>query len=126
MTARQLKDADEFPLHLLPEFASLPLEPEWVWVAEDGGVIVGVIACLRGHGMVLPLRIMVADDAPQSTALLLLRAARRGSQRGGCVGFAAFLNLERDEEARLARIGERMGATVRRVTHVLMGGPFHA
>ena len=113
VTVRLLRLDDEVPYASLQRggiplgWEHIGLDPEWTWVAEHQGSIVGILVCGYIFPMLLLSRIAMAPSAPPATPLLLLRRAMRDARRRGLVGYLTFLSDSAAAEGQLMRIVQR-------------------
>lgn len=82
----------------------LPLDKNWAWVCISGGFIVGLFLASPCHGSAFIVRVIAGDGAPKTWVRRIFRqAAKDMIEMGYRVAFT-FLNLQRTEEARLAKM----------------------
>lgn len=116
VVARKLFKGEELPFHHGLE--PLELDPEWGWVAEAGGVVVGVLLLAPVHGSVMLVRLVGAENAPRIWFKKVLTLASKDVlARGYKVAFCHF-NLEQPQEARLAKIIMGHGKSGRRAVSI--------
>lgn len=98
---------------ILPEmnsgFEMLSPDPDWQWLAEHEGKVVGQLIGVNAHGLFLMLRMVVLDSAPNITTRMLLHAALEESHDKGCLGYTTFLTDGAPQEVKLMRIVLRSG-----------------
>lgn len=111
--ARQLRHEDTIPSSLEAAFDILhQLDPQWVWVLDDCGVITGVLVASPAHGMAVIWRISISPSASHVAPVRLLRVFLRDIRRRGMRGYMTVVNLNSSTQAQLARIIERSGGKV--------------
>lgn len=99
---RHMHTWDIFPTSL---WAGDKLNTHWVWVAaDDRDRPVGALITAPAHGVVMLLRVWLADDAPRHLLLTMLRSAARECKALGMDKWMTFLNASAPNEIRLARI----------------------
>ncbi len=100
----------------------LKLDSDWVWLAEDGDRVVGVLIAASCHGLVFIWRVKMVADAPHWALGRLFRRFIRDLRRRGCLGYITFLDVvNRPAEQALARIAFRAGAHFTTATTVIYG-----
>lgn len=99
----------------------LTLDPNWVWLAEEEGRVVGVLIASNCHGLVFIWRVKMLPDASYWALGKFFRKFIRDIKERGCLGYLTFLNMHRPEEAALARIAYRAGANFTTATSVVYG-----
>lgn len=124
LKTRGMRAADVIPGALLKKtgFDNLPLDPKWCWVATSDGEICGVLIGGNMHGIFYMLRIVTAPDSPVETAMLLLRKAMRDALSHGCIGALTYLDLSKENEKKLLRIGLRAGGSAAATSGVWLAG----
>jgi len=113
ITVRTLRAGEPLPTLPSPDglplgFESLPLDHDWIWLAEHDAACVGILITAPAHGILLLFRITMAPDAPPAAALLLLRRAFREARVRGCAGWMTVLQDSSEAEVRLMRVLTRM------------------
>lgn len=100
----------------------LSIDPEWVWLAEDGGKVVGILIAAPCHGMVFIWRVKMLPEASYWSLGKLFRNFIRDLRKRKCLGYIAFLDLvgQKNEQA-IARIAARAGAHFTTATTVVYG-----
>lgn len=106
-------------------FEGLPLDHEWVWLAEHHGQCVGILIAAPAHSILLIFRITLTSTAPAAAALLLLRRAFRDARARGCAGWMSVLADQSPAEVRLMRIAMRVQATCIPMSGMWAGGTFN-
>jgi hypothetical protein len=94
----------------LTGFENLAVIPEWVWVAEYYGRIVGAVFACNAHGLLILLRIVTTTYAPAGCLVPLLRQTFRDAKSRGLIGFVAQFQEGKLNEERLLGICVRAGA----------------
>lgn len=79
------------------------IDPEWVWVAEKGGRLIGCIVASPAHGTAIVWRV-VSDG---SCLLPLLRTFYRDIRKRGCMGYMTIVDPRIKEQAKLQKVMER-------------------
>lgn len=130
ISIRNLREGETLPVISSPDglplgFEGLPLDHEWVWLAEQAGRCVGILITAPAHSILMIFRITMASDAPSSTALLLLRRAFREARQRGCAGWMSVLADQSPAEVRLMRIAMRVEATCIPMSGMWVGGTFN-
>lgn len=109
MLTRNLRADEKLPSRFDNGFADFKLDPQWVWVAEYGGQLVGIAVAAPTHGIAFLLRLIAAPYAPKSTTLKLLRQMLGDVRARGFKVVMTFLSGE-PTELKLARIAAKAGA----------------
>lgn len=86
------------------------LQKEWIWVAKVGWKPVAILIAAPCQNFATLLRIYATKEAPRSVFVGLLRKVLADIYSRGYSRFLVSLDLERTEEARLARIIKRAGS----------------
>jgi hypothetical protein len=110
----ELKDGESWEL--------LQLDPDWVWLEEAAGRVVGILIAGNCHGLVFIWRVKVLPNAPYWTLGKLLRRFVRDLKKRNCLGYITFLDLCGQEiEKSIFRIASRAGAHFTTATTVIYG-----
>ena len=101
----------------------LDIDPDWLWIVRDReDRIVGFLLACNCHGLVLIWRLRMTKGAPRYSLLRLLRGFIKDIRARGCLGYAAMLDLEREEERALYRIAFRAkGIFLPKAVSVILG-----
>lgn len=120
MIIRTLYPDEPLPESLFVGFKKL--DNDWVWVAENGGKIVGTLLGVPAHGLFLVLRIAGESDAPKTWALQILRRAFADVYVRGLTGFIAFIGTDTVSERKLFSISKRIGGVALDARILFFGG----
>lgn len=117
---RQMRSGDI----LLPEwecgFERLQnLDPEWVWVAEKGGQLVGCIVASPAHGTAIVWRV-ISDGF---CLLPLLRTFYRDIRKRGCMGYMTIVDPRIKGQEKLQKIIKRGKGDIVADGFTLMAAP---
>lgn len=111
--ARLMRRSDVIPAELEAGFDVLgQLDPDWVWVLEEGTRITGVLVASPAHGTAMLWRISISKQASRVSLVRLLRAFLRDSRSRGIRGYLTVVSLDNKSQSQLARIIERSGGKV--------------
>jgi hypothetical protein len=108
MIVDHLRDGEQLPdgALLLPD-----AEDAWIWVARDQfDVIVAYLVAVRGHGLVMPIRLHRLDVAPLSCINALLRTAIRECEGRGYRMYLTWIGSDSEGEKELREMCRRRGA----------------
>ena len=120
---RTLTPTEPLPTHLDDSLLLFPaVYRDWVWVAESDGLVIGLIVAIPCHGVVMILRAHMADGAPRTALLALLRRFFADVRARGYGYFMSWFG-EADAERVLARIAERLGGVIHRQMAVAIASP---
>src|SRR5438445_705543 len=97
VTSRLLFPSERVPSSLTAAYAKV--EPEWCWVALHRKEYVGCLLAANVHGVCFIARIAIADAAPQSTVVVLLRQFLKDCRLRKVTAYCTFLDLSREKEA---------------------------
>ena len=122
LTVRLLKESESLPAFFEAGFDQLgQLDPQWVWVAERRGQIVGCIVSSPCHGVALIWRLVAL---PESNCLLpMCRRFMADCRKRGLKGYMTWTNSENETQNHLQRIIKRIGGEVAPNNYQLIAGP---
>jgi hypothetical protein len=100
------------PTELMENLGVMQIDPEWQWLAEYEGKIVGQILGVNAHGILMLLRITSTKDAPKSWAVLGLRKVLRDARERGLIGYLCFLDDREKQEVKLMGLVQRSGGVL--------------
>jgi hypothetical protein len=121
MDVRTLKPGEALPAGMNTGYESMPIETNWVWVAEEDGKPVGVLMAAGCHGMVYIMRLCIPKKS-RIAAFLLLRACLRDSQSRGFQGFFFHIDPTMETDRHIMLLCRKAGAKQLMVPQVLMVG----
>ena len=123
-TVRVMRDYDRIPSELRAGFDLLgKLNTDWIWVAEQDGLIRGVLVAAPCHGVAMIYRLALMPGTPLSTLTALLRKFLADLRERGVVGYLTFLDPESKIQGKLKRIIERAKGKQIGGAHVVMAAP---
>lgn len=98
-------------LDILKEFHSLPLDGQWIWLAEQDDKVLGMAMASPMHGILFLMRMLVVEDAPPTIALSLIKRMGKDSKARGCFGYMCLLDPKQPAEMKLGRFFQRLPET---------------
>ena len=90
-------------------YENMPLQTDWVWVAEKDGKPEGVLMVAPCHGLIYMMRLCAKEDASPMVAVCLLRACMRESKRRGFRGFFTHIDPTKEMDRRISDLPEVRG-----------------
>lgn len=112
-TVRTLRKGEPMPEHIGEPFLKIAsIDPDWIWVAEYEGEVIGIIIAAYCHGFALVLRVKMEPDAPRPALLILLRRFFSDLRKRGLVGYVSWFEDKSYDEQTLRRISESLGGIV--------------
>ena len=100
----------------------LTLDPNWIWLEEADGEVVGILIAAPCHGLVFIWRVKMLSSAPYWALGKLFRRFIRDLKARGSLGYIAMLDISsRPAEQALARIAFRAGAMFTTATTMVYG-----
>ena len=125
IVVRLLRTGERLPDKFRPDpvIDVLQLDPEWVWVAERDGQVIGFIVAADCHKVVHVLRATIDPAAPRASLLIMLRQFFADCRTRGAIGFFSYFNMDRADERQLARIVSRIGGRVLFESDLCVGAP---
>ena len=91
-------------------FEKMPLQEDWVWVAERDGAPQGVLMAAPCHGLIYMMRLCVKEGAPAITAFRLLRACMRDTKARGFKGFFMHIDPTSEKDIKVWPACKKSGA----------------
>lgn len=116
------KELEKLPSELMDGMEPYTIDPEWQWVAEYDGKIVGQILACYAHGVPIIIRITSTKDAPKSWAVVALRQMLKDCRARGCVAFMTMLEDSKPQEVKLMRIVQKLGGYVKPFYGAIVAG----
>jgi hypothetical protein len=112
-TTRTLRHGERAPECLAePLFLLADLDPDWVWIAEHNGAVVGTVVACGCHGIALILRVRMSENAPRTALLILLRRFFADLRERKCNGYMVWFDPTNESEKVLQVIAEKLGGIV--------------
>lgn len=111
ITVRTLKPGEAMPQHLDTGFEKMAVMNDFVWVAEKGGKIIGILMAAPCHGVIFFVRVRVEKDAPTMTVALLFRKCVRDCKGRGFKGYFTYIDPSLETERRFIPICRKAGGT---------------
>ncbi len=109
ITVRTLKPGEAMPQHLETGFEQMPVMNDFVWVAEKGRKIIGILMAAPCHGIIFLVRLRTEKDAPAMTVGLLFRQCVKDWRERGFKGYFTYVDPNRETERRFIPICRRVG-----------------
>jgi len=91
-------------------FEKMPLQEDWVWVAERDGAPQGVLMAAPCHGLIYMMRLCVKEGSPAITAFRLLRACMRDTKARGFKGFFMHIDPTSEKDIKVWPACKKSGA----------------
>jgi hypothetical protein len=108
MNIRNMVKGDKLPEELRTGFETGSM-PEWIWVVERDGKIVGLLIAAPAHIVAILLRVVSTSEAhPNDMRALLIRVMHDIKERG-FKGYITWLDPSREIENSLLSIVELSG-----------------
>jgi hypothetical protein len=120
MIVRTLNDNEPMPQHLGTGFEAMPIDRQWVWVAENDGKIVGILLAGACHGMVYLMRVCAEKGCSQMVVRALIEKTRADCAARGFKGY--FFHLDPTTDQRLLRTCRKYGGVQLTNPQVVMVG----
>jgi hypothetical protein len=109
ITVRTLRTDEPMPQHLGTGYESMPVMNDFVWVAEKGEKIIGILMAAPCHGCVFFVRLCAEKDAPPMTVPLLFRKCVRDCHARGFKGYFTYVDPTREAERKFIPICRKAG-----------------
>ena len=109
ISVRTLKPGEAMPQHLGTGFEQMAVMNEFVWIAEKGGKIVGILMCAPCHGIIFIVRLRAEKDAPPMTVTLLLRKCVKDCKERGFKGYFTYVDPSIETERKFIPICRKAG-----------------
>ncbi len=122
ITLRTLRKYEAMPTGMNTGYEKMPLQTDWVWVAEDDEIPVGVVMAAPCHGLVYVMRLCVRKGVNPHVALALLRACMKDSQNRGFRGFFFHIDPTNDVDRQIMTICRKTGAKQLTTVQCLIAG----
>lgn len=119
---RNRYSGEVIPEELMSQLEAMTVDPEWQWIAEYDGKIVGQILAVNAHGMLLVLRITATKEAPKYWTVIGLRKVLRDARERGCIGYLCFLDDRQPQEVKMMRMIQKQGGVLLPVCGVWAAG----
>jgi hypothetical protein len=110
------------PSELMENLGSMTVDPEWQWLAEYDGKIVGQILGVNAHGILMLIRITATPEAPKYWPVLGLRKVLADARERGCIGYLCFLDDRQPQEVKMMRMIQKQGGILLPVIGVWAAG----
>ena len=120
---RTLREGEQMPQHLGTGFEAMPIDPNWAWVAESDGEIVGILLAGSCHGLIYLMRVCVQKGASPMAVRMLLEKTRRDCAARGFKGFFFHINPTMPVDRKLQRTCRKFGGIQLTVPQVILVGP---
>ncbi len=109
MSVRTLRAGEAMPEGFATGFENLPLQADWVWIAEKEGIPVGVLLAAPCHGIIYIARLCLKEVQNKMVAVALLRALFRDTKARGYLGYLFHINPMREVEREMIPLCKRAG-----------------
>jgi hypothetical protein len=106
---RTLKPNEAMPQHLGTGFEQMVVMNDFVWVAEKGGKIIGILMAAPCHGVIFFVRLRTEKDAPPMAVTLLFRKCVRDCQERGFKGYFTYVDPSIEAERKFIPICRKAG-----------------
>jgi len=103
-------------------YENMPLQTDWVWVAEKDGKPEGVLMVAPCHGLIYMMRLCAKKEASPMVAVCLLRACMRESKRRGFTGFFTHIDPTKEMDRRILRTCRKSGCIQMLMPQVMLVG----
>ena|SRR5208283_1337761 len=122
LIVRLLQEPESLPESFEAGFDQLgQLDPQWVWVAERRGQIVGCIVASPCHGVALIWRLYSKTGA--DCLLPMCRRFMADCRKRGVKGYMTFVDLNIPAQSKLQRLLKRLGGDTTGNPFTLIAGP---
>jgi hypothetical protein len=122
MKVRTLNTGEAMPAGMNTGYEQMPLQTDWVWVAEEDGTPLGVVLAAPCHGLVYIMRLCVREGVNPHTALALLRACMKDAQDRGFRGFFFHVDPTSEVDRHILVICRKVGVKPMTIPQVLLVG----
>lgn len=124
--ARLMEPSDTYrmPKSLTEPFPDgWPYDPQWTWVARRGGECVGTLYAGLCQNIVI---VMMVRSIDKHALVPLFRAFAADCQQRGHKAYMVYLNPEKPEQLKIAKIAQKAGAIIFPQVMIGMGGSFES
>jgi hypothetical protein len=121
--ARQLQPEERLPPEVRFSMDGLVLDPEWVWVVEEGGQVQAALMAMHGHQVAVLMRLAARPTAHLSVLVPLFRKMFKDLRDRGIQAYVVMLDTRVPTEAKLGEVAKRMGAVELDDSCTVMAGP---
>ena len=111
------------PQHLSTGFEAMKIDPNWAWVAETDGNIVGILLAGSCHGLIYLMRVCTQKGASPMVVRALLEKTRRDCAARGFKGYFMHLDPTAKMDRKLIRTTRKFGGMQLAVPQVVLVGP---
>lgn len=120
---RQMREEENLPADLNLGLDQIgKLDPNWVWVVDEGGEITGALIASPCHGIVALWRIVSRPGSSPVNVRKVLRKFFVDIRERGYLGCIVFLDPLNETEAKLARFAKRVGGKTVGGLHMVWAG----
>lgn len=107
---RLLRPGEPIPSSLGTSCEALPaIDPQWIWVVDNNGIIEGCLIAAPAHGLAIMLRLCTIPSASPTVIVRLLRRFLSDILSRGYPVYVTSLDMDNPAEQQLSRIIARAG-----------------
>ena len=122
MNVRTLSAGEHIPEGFNTGYEKMPVQGDWIWVAEKDGIATGVLMVAPCHGLIYLMRLCVKKGSPTIVAFLLLRECMRETRRRGFKGFFTHIDPTGEIDRRILQTCRKSGGVQMLIPQVMLVG----
>lgn len=122
INVRNLRADEPHPEGFATGYENMPIDREWVWVAEQNGKIVGILLVGACHGMVYVMRLVTLKGTNPVVIRVLLDKSRKDCADRGFKGYFFHVDPTMKMDRKILRHCKKDGGIQMMIPQVMLVG----